>query len=73
MKTEHLETLKILIQEELAVCDTKLFPKICTLQSTEKGYDRVIQRIVKLVANEAMPIGAAIAHIEQELTHNNTT
>jgi len=72
MKTENIEALKTFIKEELADCNQKLFPKVCGLQSTENGYDRVEQMIIKLVAKEAMPIGAAIAHIEQELAHSTS-
>ena len=70
MDTKALEELKALIKEELATCNHKSFPKVCDLQSTENGYDRVENMIVVLVAKEAMPIGAAIAHIEQELSHS---
>lgn len=66
---EDLKALQHLIQEMLETCDTKNFPNLCKLQSTQQGYDRVTQMIVQLVAKEAMPIGAAIAHIEQELAH----
>ncbi len=72
MKSENIETLKAFIKEELSECNTKLFPKVCGLQSTENGYSRVEQMIIKLVAKEAMPIGAAIAHIEQELAHSTS-
>ncbi|HEY9084059.1 MAG TPA: hypothetical protein VIN73_12045 [Vicingaceae bacterium] len=39
------------------------------MQSTEKGYARIEEMIIRYAAKEAMPIGAAIALIEQELAH----
>lgn len=71
MKKEKnsLNELKELIKEELKDCDTTKWPFVCEMQSTEKGYARIEEMIIRYVAKEAMPIGSAIALIEQELAH----
>ncbi len=61
--------LKTLINEELKDCNGFLWPKVCELQSTEKGKARLEDMIVRMVADEGMSIGSAIAHVEQELSH----
>jgi hypothetical protein len=39
------------------------------MKSTSKGYNRLEKMIIDYAANEGMPIGSAIALIEQEFTH----
>ena len=67
--TNNLNGLKELIKEELKDCDDNKWPHVCEMQSTEKGYARIEEMIIRYVAKEAMPIGSAIALIEQELAH----
>ena len=69
MKKNNLNELKELIREELKDCDDKKWPYVCEMQSTEKGYARIEEMIIRYAAKEAMPIGSAIALIEQELAH----
>ncbi|MBQ21701.1 MAG: hypothetical protein CMD31_13180 [Flavobacteriales bacterium] len=69
MKENKLSELKALIREELKDCDNNKWPHVCELQSTEKGYARIEEMIIRYAAKEAMPIGSAIALIEQELAH----
>lgn len=66
---QQLEELKKLIKVELGACNMDLWPQLCRMQSTEKGYKAIEGMIIRYVAEEGMPIGAAIAHIEQELAH----
>ncbi len=73
MKTvkENIQELRKLIKIELEDCNAELWPFVCEMQSTEKGYARIEETIIRLVAKEAMPIGSAIALIEQEMAHKN--
>jgi len=64
-----IEELKELIDKELMDCNHVLWPKVCEMQSTEKGKIKLQEMIIRYVAEEAMPIGSAIALIEQELSH----
>lgn len=66
---ENIQELQKLIKLELQDCNAELWPFVCEMQSTEKGYARIEETIIRLVAKEAMPIGSAIALIEQEMTH----
>ncbi len=66
---QQLETLKELIKEELSDCDADKWPKLCALQSTPLGYAKIEATIIRLAASEGMPIGSAMAYIEQELQH----
>jgi len=61
--------LKALIGEELKDCNHLLWPKVCELQSTEKGREKLDKMIITLIANDGMDIGSAIALVEQELSH----
>ena len=70
---QQLEALKKLISIELSACSSNTWPRVCQMQSTEKGYKIMEDMIVRLVALEGMPIGSAIAHLEQELTHQSGT
>ncbi len=69
MAKNNLNELKELIKEELKDCDANKWPFVCEMQSTEKGYARIEEMIIRYVAKEAMPIGSAIALIEQEFAH----
>lgn len=67
--TNKIEELKSLINEELKECSRFLWPKVCEMQSTEKGKAKLEEMIIRMIADEGMRIGPAIAHIEQELSH----
>lgn len=64
-----IKELKALIGEELKDCNHVLWPKVCQMQSTEKGRERLDNMIIGMIANEGMDIGSAIALVEQELAH----
>jgi len=66
---ETIEELKKLIHIELGNCNTKLWPKLCEMRSTETGYRKIEEMVIRYVADEGMPIGSALALIEQELAH----
>ncbi len=67
---EILDELKKLIKLELKDCDGSRWPHVCEMQSTEKGYLRIEEMIIRYVARERMPIGSAVALIEQEMSHS---
>lgn len=62
-------TMKKLIRLELEKCRSDLWPNVCEMIATKKGYHRIEARILRHAANEGMPIGSAIALIEQEFAH----
>ena len=64
-----IKELKALIGEELKDCNHVLWPKVCEMQSTEKGRERLDNMIISMIASEGMDIGSAIALVEQELAH----
>lgn len=68
-ETNKIEELKNLIGDELKECNRFLWPKVCEMQSTEKGKAKLEEMIIRYVAEEGMDIGFAIALIEQELSH----
>ena len=65
----RIEELKQLIDMELKDCNRVLWPKVCEMQSTDKGRAKLEDMIIRYVAEDGMPIGSAIALIEQELSH----
>lgn len=67
--TNKIEELKSLINDELKECSHFLWPKVCEMQSTDKGKAKLEEMIIRMVADEGIEIGPAIAHIEQELSH----
>lgn len=67
--TKQIDELRTLISEELKDCSGHLWPKVCELRSTDKGKLKLENMIIRLIADEGMGIGSAIAHIEQELSH----
>ncbi len=64
-----IEELKKAIKEEIGECDPLVWGKLCELRSTKQGYQRIEEMVIRLVASEGMPIGSALALIEQELEH----
>lgn len=70
-KNSSIQELKKLIQLELQECDSNKWQYVCEMQSTSKGYARIEEMIIRYIAKEGMPIGSAIALIEQELAHQN--
>lgn len=70
MKTVTLiEELKKAIREEIGECDPIVWGKLCELRATSQGYEKIEEMVIRLVAKEGMPIGSALALIEQELEH----
>ncbi|MBS1635392.1 MAG: hypothetical protein JST26_05670 [Bacteroidetes bacterium] len=67
--SEQIDELRTLIEEELKDCSGHLWPKVCEMRSTEKGKFKLENMIIRMIADEGMGIGSAIAHIEQELAH----
>lgn len=67
--TNKIEELRGLINDELKECSRFLWPKVCEMQSTDKGKIKLEEMIIRYVAEEGMNIGSAIALIEQELSH----
>ena len=63
--------LKKAIKEEIGECDVRVWGKLCQLRSTEKGYQTIENMVIRLVCEERMPIGSALALIESELEHEN--
>lgn len=68
-REELIREARRLIGEELGECNAELWPNLCSLRSTKEGYERVEEMVFRYIVKEAMPIGAAIALIEQELQH----
>ncbi|MBN4062178.1 hypothetical protein JYU20_03165 [Bacteroidales bacterium AH-315-I05] len=66
---DHIWQLKQLIKIELEDCNSDLWPNVCKLRHAPGGYKKIEEMIIRLVSKEAMLVGAAIAHIEQELSH----
>lgn len=64
-----INELKQLIKIELEDCNSDLWPNVCKLRHAPGGYQKIEDMIIRLVAKEGMLVGAAIAHIEQELSH----
>lgn len=68
-ENDQIKELKQLINGELKDCNRFLWPKVCEMQSTDKGRSKLEDMIIRYVAEEGMQIGSAIALIEQELSH----
>ncbi|MFY9308615.1 MAG: hypothetical protein WAQ28_06120 [Bacteroidia bacterium] len=68
-ENDQIKELKQLINGELKDCNRFLWPKVCEMQSTDKGRAKLEDMIIRYVAEEGMQIGSAIALIEQELSH----
>jgi len=66
---DPIQEIKKVLSIELKDCNKKLWPKVCELQSTPEGYQRIEEMVITYAAKEAMPIDAALALIEQELDH----
>jgi hypothetical protein len=52
--------LKEVIAKELGNCNESLWPKLCELRQSEKGYGQIEDMVIRYVA---------IAFVEQELQH----
>jgi len=61
--------LKEAIKNEIGECDPIVWGKLCELRATEKGYQRIEEMVIRMVAAEGMKVGSALAIIEQELGH----
>jgi hypothetical protein len=64
-----IEELKAAIHEEIGECDPIVWGKLCEMRSTKQGYEKIEEMVIRMVAKEGMPIGSALALIEQELEH----
>ena len=70
-KNTSTDELKKLIHLELKECDPDKWKYVCQMQGTPKGKARLEEMIIRYVAKEGMPIGSAMAFIEQEIAHQN--
>lgn len=61
--------MKKLIRIELDKCNDGLWPHVCELKTTPQGYQRIESMVMDYAAKEGMPIGSALALIEQEFAH----
>ena len=66
---EHIEHLRRLIRLELDRCRGDLWPNVCRLKQSEDGYRRIEDQVINLAKTEGMPVGSAIALLEQDLAH----
>ncbi|MFY9308582.1 MAG: hypothetical protein ACSLE0_07625 [Chitinophagaceae bacterium] len=66
---KQIDELRTLINDELKECSRILWPKVCEMQSTDKGKIKLEEMIIRYIAEDGMGIGSAIALIEQELSH----
>lgn len=66
---KQIDELRSLINDELKECSRILWPKVCEIQSTDKGKAKLEEMIIRYIAEDGMGIGSAIALIEQELSH----
>ena len=64
-----IEKLKQAIQNEIGECDPIVWGKLCELRATKQGYQKIEEMVIRYVAKDGMPIGSALALIEQELEH----
>lgn len=69
---EILQELRKLIKIELQDCDSERWPVVCRMQSSEAGYAKIEEMIIRYVAKEGMPIGSAVALIEQEFSRSES-
>ena len=71
MKSNKLliNELRRAIKEEIGECDPRVWGKLCQLRSTAKGYQTIEDSVIRLVCEEGMPVGSALAFIESELQH----
>lgn len=67
--SDRIEEIRKLINIDLGECNHVLWPKVCEMRSTPEGKKRLEDMIIRLIAEEGMPIGSAIALTEQELAH----
>jgi len=67
---DNIQHLKRLIRIELEACNSDHWPEVCRLQSTPEGYDRIEEQIIQLAILEGMPVGPAIAQLEQDFAHD---
>ena len=65
----EIKELKEIIAQEMGSCNEGLWPKLCEFRQSTKGYEQIQDKIIRYVAQEGMPIGSAIAFVEQELEH----
>lgn len=70
--TDHqrINRLKKLIELEMNECNTDAWPKVCQMQSTPEGYQKIERYIISIVKKESLPIATCIALLEQELSHS---
>jgi len=68
---EQVTLLRSRVKEELDNCNSRLWPTLCKLKGSPEGYEKIERMVIEYVAKEAMPIGSAIALIEQEMQHIN--
>ncbi len=64
---EHTQAdLDQLIREKLTECSS--FPNVCTLKSTEAGFERIVKRAKEIIINDGLTdLDTILARIDNEI------
>jgi len=65
-----LNQLKLVIMQQIEMCDGKSMPFVCNMAKTEKGLNTIVEYVTNLVAQGDYEIGEALFEKERELNPN---
>lgn len=72
MKNKNLDNSIIdkfqsMLQEELKACEKGIYPKVCSLRDSERGFELIFKNVYDIVSQTGMSIGSALAQYESTL------
>jgi hypothetical protein len=56
-----------MLQEELKACSKGIYPKVCSLRDSERGFELIFKNVYDIVSQTGMSIGSALAQYESTL------
>ena len=62
-----IQEFKNQLKIELKACGTGIFPQICKMNETDRGFEEIFKNVYKIVSETGMSIGSALAQYESSL------
>lgn len=65
--TSLTDQFQTMLHEELKACEKGIYPKVCSLRDSERGFELIFKNVYNIVSQTGMSIGSALAQYESTL------
>ncbi len=65
--TSLTDQFQTMLKEELKACEKGIYPRVCSLRDSERGFELIFKNVYNIVSQTGMSIGSALAQYESTL------